>query len=96
MNIEYIIDLKTIAICAVLAYGATEVLKPLIKRGPTRKAIVRFTALVIGIISGLLIYPELGGQGGGVVGGALGGASGALNAVIVAKVKSKVKEGGNG
>ena len=91
MSPELTIDIKTIAITAVLAWGVTEIIKPLIKSGPKRKSLIRAVALTVGIITGRMIYPELGGQGGLVLGGALGGASGALNAVIVAVVKSKIK-----
>jgi hypothetical protein len=97
MNAALIIDAKTIALAAVIAWGATEVLKPLMQQGGKRKSATRALALFTGALSGFFIYPELGGKGGGVLGGCLGAAAGALNAVIIAVVKSKIKaQGGSG
>ena len=91
MNPELIADIKTLALCAVIAWGFTEVLKPLLKRSGKRRAALRSLALVVGGVSGWFIYPELNGQGGSVVGAALGTAAGALDAVIVFIVKSKIE-----
>lgn len=100
MDPSLVIDIKTIAISAVIAWGSTEILKPLMKQGGKRKSATRALALFTGMMGGWFIYPELGGQGGKIVGGGLGAAAGALNAVIVAVVKSKVRaqgeEGNNG
>jgi hypothetical protein len=91
MDPALVIDLKTIGVAAVIAWGVTETIKPLMKRGGKRKSATRALALLTGTLSGAFIYPALGGEGGGIVGGGLGAAAGALNAVIVALVKSKVK-----
>ena len=96
MTPEFILDLKTVILTAVIAWGVTEIFKPLIKKGPTRKSVIRALALIVGVLVGRYIYPELGGQGGNVVGGALGGASGVLNALVVAQVKNKIKNQGGG
>jgi len=94
MEPALITDLKTIAIAAVIAWGATEILKPLMKQGEKRKSATRALALFTGMLGGWFIYPELGGQGGEIVGGGLGAAAGVLNAVIVAVVKNKIKTQG--
>ena len=91
MEQSLLIDVKTVAIVAVIAWGATEILKPLMKKGEKRKSATRALALFTGMFGGWFIYPELGGQGGQIVGGALGASAGVLNAVIVAVVKNKIK-----
>ena len=96
MDPALIIDLKTIALAAVIAWGSTEILKPLMRQGGKRKSATRALALFTGMFGGWFIYPELGGQGGEIVGGGLGAAAGALNAVIVAVVKNKIKAQGGG
>lgn len=94
MDPALMIDAKTLAIAAVIAWGATEILKPLMRQGGKRKSATRALALFTGMLSGWFIYPELGGQGGEIVGGSLGAAAGALNAMIVAVVKGKIKAQG--
>lgn len=92
MSPELIIDLKCIGICAVIAYGSTESLKPLLKTGPKRLALVRSLALVSGAIAGYFIYPELDGKMSAIVGLGLGASSGALNALLVAQIKNRIKK----
>ena len=91
MSPELIADLKTLSIAAVIAWGLTEVIKPLFKQTPKRRSLLRFIALLGGGFSGWLIYSELGGLGGDIVGAALGTAAGALDALIVWAVKKRIK-----
>ena len=91
MSPEIIADLKTIALAAVIAWGCTEVIKPLLSASPKRRSLLRSIALLVGGAVGWFFYPELDGQGGEIVGGGLGLAAGALDAVIVWVVKSKIK-----
>lgn len=90
MSPELILDAKTIGITAVVAYGATEVLKPLMKASNKRKSLIRALALVVGGIVGFYVYPELGGKSK-IIGCSLGACAGALNALIVALIKKKVQ-----
>ena len=97
MNPEYIIDLKTIILCAVLAYACVEILKPINeifgidRHTPKHRLTTRISSLLVGCLCGFFIYPALDGQGGDVLGIALGGASGALNAFLVSILKKKLK-----
>jgi energy-converting hydrogenase Eha subunit A len=90
MSPDLILDIKTIAITAVVAYGATEVLKPLMKASNKRKSLIRALALIVGGLVGFRIYPELGGKSN-IVGCSLGVCAGALNALIVALIKKKIQ-----
>ena len=96
MSPEIILDLKVLGICAAIAWGATEVLKPLMKRSSKRASALRAVALLVGGISGALVYPALGGEGGLIVGGGVGAAAGALDSCIVWYLKNKVKGADNG
>jgi energy-converting hydrogenase Eha subunit A len=90
MSPEIILDLKLIGITAVIAYGFTEILKPLMKQGNKRKASVRALALITAGVAGYFIYPALGGTNE-IVGLSLGLCAGALNAIIVAIIKKRMK-----
>jgi len=88
----FIQDLKTLAITAVIAWGATEALKPMMHKGERRLAAVRTLALISGAIVGAFLHPELTeGKQSATIGACLGGAAGALNAIIVAVIKKKLK-----
>ena len=97
MNPEYIIDLKTILLSAVLAYACVEILKPINemigveRHTPKHKLSTRILSLIAGCLCGFFIYPALRGEGGDVLGVALGGASGVLNAFLVSMIKKKIK-----
>ena len=98
MSPEIIADLKTLCICAILAYGLVEICKPILeissitKGKPVYKLAVRLTALIVGCIVGVFLHPALYDKGGMITGGALGACAGALNALIVAQIKKKIRK----
>jgi|11_taG_2_1085331.scaffolds.fasta_scaffold18023_1 uncharacterized membrane protein required for colicin V production len=97
MNAELIADLKTLCICAVIAYGLVEICKPVLeisridKSNPRYALAVRLTALIIGSFVGVFLHPVLNDDVSSIVGGALGACAGALNTVIVAQIKKRIK-----
>jgi len=97
MNAELVADLKTLCICAVIAYGLVEICKPILeisridKSNPRYALAVRLTALIIGSLVGVFLHPVLNDEAGMIMGGALGACAGALNALIVSQIKKRIK-----
>ena len=96
MSPELKVKAEAIVLCAVVAWGLVEWLKPLLrsvgweKNSVKIKAVTRLAALVIGGGVGAFIYPDLGGESW-KLGGALGMSAGALNALLVSIVKKRIK-----
>lgn len=92
-----LIDLKTGALSAVIAWGLVEVLKPALtlagipEKGPRYALAVRLTALLVGAGVGAPLHEALGASGGMIEGAALGASAGALNALIVAQIKARIR-----
>jgi len=96
MSPELMLKIEAVALCAIIAWGLVEWLKPLLnalgwEKGSNKiRSVTRLAALIIGALVGAVIYPELGGQSW-KLGGALGACAGALNAMLVAIVKKRIK-----
>ena len=94
---ELMIDLRTIALCAVVAYGLVEICKPVleimnIRKGqPVFKLAMRITALVVGCLVGTFLHVAINPEASRLLGGVLGACSGALNALIIGLIKKKSK-----